>query len=318
MNRNEFNVPSNLLRLAQHVVQLAELDQSEYTAVLDVLRNRKGEIIFTGVGKSGAIAAKCAATANSNRLRSLFMDCTNGLHGDLGRVSKDDVVIALSKSGSSEELSSFLQGCPADHRILITEAKGSPCEAAATLVVRLPKSTEICSIGLSPTTSTLAQLAFLDCLIVQLSYEEGLSKEDFASGHPGGKLGRLHKYRVGDIMRKASDLPYWHGLSSIDIMMEMTKHHCGYCFVYLDGNIGLVTDGDIRRARVSNPDHELNHMRRDQVCWSPKQVSPYAMLDEALAYMGDLSMLVVAEGPLDQTHTLLGVITKNQILEFLK
>ncbi|MEK7744541.1 MAG: KpsF/GutQ family sugar-phosphate isomerase [Elusimicrobiota bacterium] len=212
----------------------------------------RGKVIVTGVGKSGLIAQKIAATLSSTGTPAFYLHPSEAMHGDLGMVDHKDLVLAVGKSGESSELTALL---PALKRlgvllIALTASEDSTLARAADIVLRTPVEREACPLNLSPTCSTTAALAVGDALAVALMRLRRFRKEHFAALHPGGQLGKRLTLLVDDLMRRGADLPTVRPSAPAgELLLEMTRKHAGAaCVVDGRGRLkGLVTDYDIRR-----------------------------------------------------------------------
>lgn len=220
---------------------------------VEVLRTCKGKVIVTGVGKSGLIAQKMAATFVSTGTPALFLHAGEGMHGDIGIVARGDVVIAVGKSGESEELVTIL---PVARKagatiIAITARPESTVAQLADLVLVTPVEEEACPLNMAPTCSTTAALVLGDALAVTLMRLRNFQPSDFAFNHPGGQLGRRLLFTVGDVMRGGEANPMISISASPKAMLvEMTNKRAGAVSVVDDDRrlVGLVTDYDIRRV----------------------------------------------------------------------
>jgi arabinose-5-phosphate isomerase len=222
-----------------------------FEAAVALLKKAKGRVIVTGMGKSGHVGRKIAATLASTGTPAFFVHPGEASHGDLGMVTPDDVLLALSWSGETAELRDLV----AFSRrfgvglVAITAAADSALGKAADVVLDLPRAEEACPNGLAPTTSTLMQLAIGDALAIALLEQRGFTASDFRDFHPGGKLGALLA-QVRDVMHSGEELPLKVvGTSMSDVLIEMTRKGFGCCGITApDGRlIGIVTDGDLRR-----------------------------------------------------------------------
>ena len=242
-----------------------------YGKAVELILRCRGKVVVTGVGKSGLIGQKIAATFTATGTPAVFLHPSEGLHGDLGVVQKGDVVLAIGKSGESEELTAIL---PSLRRIgvrivALTAKARSTLARSAEVVLLTPIEAEACPLNLAPTCSTTAALAVGDALAVVLMKLRGFRKEDFALLHPGGSLGKSLTLRVADIMRGGEDNPVIGLKAPVSrMLMEMTRKRAGAVSI-VDGKgrlAGLVTDYDIRRrlergedilsapiARIMNP-----------------------------------------------------------------
>ncbi|WP_395660663.1 SIS domain-containing protein [Aestuariivirga sp.] len=258
---------------------------------VQVIREAKGRVVMTGMGKSGHIARKIAATLASTGTPASFVHPAEASHGDLGMITAEDVVIMISNSGESPELRDILTysrrfSVPL---VAITSAPQSSLGKEADIVLPLPRAREACPNGLAPTTSTLLQLALGDALAMALLEDKGFSALDFRKFHPGGKLGAQLKH-VRDIMHPREELPLGpEALPMSDVLIVMTRRSYG-CFGVVDEQdrlAGIVTDGDLRRNMT--PDL-LKRSAGSVMTRAPKTISPDALASEALAQLNDLKI----------------------------
>ncbi|HVK38381.1 MAG TPA: KpsF/GutQ family sugar-phosphate isomerase [Candidatus Kapabacteria bacterium] len=231
--------------------RVGRLLDTSFKEAVDLLVDCPGKVIVTGVGKSGIIAQKITATLNSTGTPAFYLHPADALHGDLGMVRGDDVVIVLSKSGDTMELSLLL---PSLRRagVAIIAITGNPDSAlarSATVVIDCSVEREACPLDLAPTASTTAMLALGDALAVVLYESKGFTREDFALTHPGGMLGRRLLLRVEDIMKRGDDLPIVAPDAAFhDVILEISRKRLGCALVAEEGRLlGIVTDGDLRR-----------------------------------------------------------------------
>lgn len=263
------------------------LDES-LTQALDVMQNAKGRIIITGMGKSGHIGKKIAASLASTGTPSFFVHPAEASHGDLGMITEDDVVIAISNSGESRELVDILNYCKrfGIKLIAITKNSESSLGKAGDIVLLLPNNGEACPLGLAPTNSTTATLVLGDILTAGLIQRKGFTKSDFNQRHPGGKLGSILQ-RVSDLMHTDSEMPILEENSNMQqVLLEMTSKRLGCVgFVNTDGDFtGMLTDGDLRRCLNSDI---LNKKALDVMTKNPKTISKDTMASEAIKIMHD-------------------------------
>src|SRR5437868_8030633 len=222
-----------------------------FTETVDIIRQAKGRVIVTGLGKSGHVARKIAATLASTGTPAFFVHAAEASHGDLGMITPDDVIIALSWSGEQPEMKNLVNYSSrfAIPMIALTSNATSSLGEAARIVLELPKAREACPHNLAPTTSTLMQSAIGDALAIALLESRGFTALEFASFHPGGKLGAMLKH-TSDLMRSGDAVPLKPlGTSMSDALVEMSAKGFG-CVAIIDarGHIaGIVTDGDLRR-----------------------------------------------------------------------
>ena len=258
------------------------------TKALDMIQETKGRIIVTGMGKSGHIARKIAATLASTGTPSFFVHPAEASHGDLGMVTNDDKIIAISNGGESRELSDILlyakrYGIPL---IAITKNPESTLGKAGDIVLKLPDDGEACPLGLAPTSSTTATLVLGDVLAIALMERKGFTKTDYKQRHPGGKLGAILK-KVSDLMHKGDDMPIVNEDTSMqEALLVMTSKMLG-CVGIVDNDgklVGIITDGDLRRWLTSDV---LNKKVSDVMTKNPKVVSPDILAAEALNIMNN-------------------------------
>ena len=264
------------------------LDADSLTKALDLMQNSKGRIIITGMGKSGHIGKKIAASLASTGTPSFFVHPAEASHGDLGMITEDDVVIAISNSGESKELVDILNYCKrfGITLIAITKNPESSLGKAGDVVLALPNNGEACPLGLAPTNSTTATLVLGDILTIGMIERKGFSKEDFNDRHPGGKLGAILK-RVSDLMHTGQEMPILDENANMQaVLLEMTSKRLGCVgFINQSGVLtGILTDGDLRRCLSSKI---LEEKAVDLMTRNPKTISPDAMTAEALKIMHD-------------------------------
>ena len=278
--RNTIDKEIDTLRVLEN-----DLDNS-LTEALDMMQNAKGRVILTGMGKSGHIAKKIAASLASTGTPSFFVHPAEASHGDLGMITEDDVVIAISNSGESKELVDILNyskrfGIPL---IAITKNPHSSLGKAGDVVLKLPDNGEACPLGLAPTSSTTATLVLGDVLTVAMIERNGFTKTQFNQRHPGGKLGSVLQ-KVSDLMHSGEEMPLLGENANMhDVLLEMTSKRLGCVgFVNADGILtGILTDGDLRRC-LSND--ILNKCGIDVMTRNPKVIAPSAMASEAVKLM---------------------------------
>ncbi len=259
-----------------------------FVAALDILAAVTGRVVVTGMGKSGHIARKIAATLASTGTSAFYVHPAEASHGDLGMIAAGDAVFALSNSGETMELADMVHYCKRFEIPLVslTGNGASSLAEAADVSLVIPPSVEACPLGLAPTTSTTVMLALGDAIAVALLDRKGFSHDDFHALHPGGKLGR-RLLKVRDIMHAGNELP----LTTPDVAMaealiEMTAKGFG-CIGVVDGAgkfIGIVTDGDLRRHMSG----DLTTRTVGEVMTAgPKSVTPDMLAAEALHFMNE-------------------------------
>lgn len=274
----------------------------------------KGRVIVTGVGKSGHIGSKIAATLASTGTPAFFVHPAEANHGDLGMIARDDAILAMSWSGESQELKGIVAysrrfGIPL---IAMTAGETSALAREADIVLLLPRADEACPYGLAPTTSALMQLVIGDALAIALLEARGFTPEHFRNFHPGGRLG-ANLTQVGEMMRTGDALPVVSlGTRMPEAVMELSKKRVGcVCVVDKSGALaGIITDGDIARHLTRNL---AEATVEDIMTRSPKTIDPGMLAGEAIAFLNEhhISALVVVEAGrpvgLVHFHDLLGV-----------
>lgn len=284
---------------------VTRLDE-RFLAAVDLILNCPGRIVVSGMGKSGHIARKIASTLASTGTPAFFVHPAEASHGDLGMITRDDVVLALSNSGESPELLTIVPILKRTGARLISMTGNPASTLAREADVHLDASVarEACPLGLAPTASTTAALALGDALAVALLDARGFGAEDFARSHPGGALGRRLLVHVADVMRTGEALPRVpRGASLRDALLEMTAKGMGMtAVVNADGTVaGIYTDGDLRRCLDRGVD--VHSTCIDEVMTtSPRVIAPHKLAAEAVAHMEEhkvYTLLVVdAEGHL--------------------
>jgi arabinose-5-phosphate isomerase len=265
----------------------AGLDES-FARAVETLFDAKGRIVLTGIGKSGHVARKIAATLASTGSVAMFVHATEASHGDLGMIGADDVILALSKTGETRELADVIAYATRFKipLIAITVAPGSALGRAADIVLAIPDAPEAADELNAPTTSTTLQLALGDALAVALLERRGFRPQDFRVFHPGGKLGAMLR-TVGDLMHGANELPLVTLETPMkDALLVMTEKRWGIVGVTgPDGRLaGAITDGDLRR----HIEGLMSHTAGEVMTAGPKKTVPPGMLaSEALALMSD-------------------------------
>ena len=243
----------NVVRIeANAVAQLEQSINKDFVKAIDIIYNAKGRVVLTGMGKSGLIARKIVATLNSTGTAAIYMHPTDALHGDLGMVRREDVVIIISKSGATDEISKLL---PMFKRlgVKLIAMSGNPDSQLvkeSDVFLNISVIEEACPHDLAPTSSTTATLVMGDALSVALLQKRGFTAEDFALLHPGGSLGKRLSLKIDEIMTKGDGVPIVKENASIkDIILEMTSKRLGTtCVVNDTGKLtGVITDGDLRR-----------------------------------------------------------------------
>jgi len=283
-----------------------------FVAVVELIQQAKGRVIVTGLGKSGHMGRKIAATLASTGTPAFFVHAAEAGHGDLGMITADDVILALSWSGEQPEMKNLVNYSArfAIPMIAVTSNAASSLGQAADLVLELPKAREACPHNLAPTTSTLMQGAIGDAIAIALLEGRGFTALEFAGFHPGGKLGAMLKF-VRDYMRTGDEMPVkLAGTKMSDAVVEMSAKGLGcVCIVNGNGEIaGIITDGDLRRHM--RPDL-LTAPVDDIMTRQPKTVPPSMLATEMLEVLNarKITTLIVTEA-----NKLVGIVHVHDLL----
>lgn len=294
--------PASILKRAREVLDteaagilslIDRLDESFVQAV-DLLHSCQGKVVVTGMGKSGLICRKIAATLSSTGTPSLFLHAGDATHGDMGMIVKGDVILAISNSGETDEI---LKLIPTIKRlgiklIVITGHPNSTLSRAADVILNATVKEEACPLGLSPTASTTAALALGDALAVVLLEKKGFNEEDYALRHPGGILGRKLLLRVEDLMHRDAELPVVHEETPMkETLLEITSKRLGVTGVVDEKGdlIGVITDGDLRRG-LESKGNIFHFKARDLMSRNPKTIPADALAARAVAVMEEHSI----------------------------
>ncbi len=259
---------------------LMKMEQSigdEFVQAVEAILNCGSKLVLTGMGKSGLIARKISATLASTGTPSFFLHPAEAFHGDLGMISPDDVVLAISYSGESDEVLKIIPFIETNGNTLIGMSGNDKSTLAkhSNIHLNVAVETEACILKLAPTTSTTAQIAMGDALAVALMRERAFTSQDFARLHPGGSLGRRLLMTVGNVMR-SENLPIVEpGCSAKDMIHTISKGGLGLIVVCEDDKImGIITDGDIRRAMERREADFFSLEAKDIYTPNPKSISP--------------------------------------------
>jgi arabinose-5-phosphate isomerase len=308
------NSPSASLRPSEFVrVEAAALQelalrldaamQAPFARAVELLlqsAEKNCRIILTGIGKSGIIARKVAATMRSTGTQAHFLHAAEAIHGDLGMLAVGDIVLALSYSGETEELLRLL---PTLKRLKVTLIAISGCNTstlaqASDIFLDSSVSIEACSLNLAPTASTTVMLALGDALALELSHRRGWRAEDFADLHPGGRIGK-RLARVRDLMHQGEAMPQVARSTLMpQVIYEMSRKKLGMTTVLEDGRLaGMISDGDLRRLLERDGSHALEHTAGDILNPNPVTISQDAFASAALALMEErkITALIVTD-----------------------
>lgn len=273
-----------------------------FAQAVSLLKDIKGKVVVTGIGKSGIIGTKIAATMASTGTLAIFMHAAEGLHGDLGMITKNDIVIAISNSGNSDEVIAIIPAIKKIGAKIIgmTGNKNSKLAKLSDIVIDIGVEKEACPLNLAPTSSTTVTLAMGDALSAVLIKLKQFKPENFALYHPGGNLGRRLLLKVKDVMHKGKELPLIDENDDMEkILFELTdKKMIGVLVVEGDKLLGIITEGDVRRA-LKNREAFFNLKAKDIMTKNPMFVNQEDMAVDALEIMenreSQISVLPVLE-----------------------
>ena len=299
--------------------KLRDSIDTTFNNVVEVLYNCQGKVVMMGIGKTGIIAHKMAASFASTGTPSIFVNAAEAVHGDLGMINANDVAILVSNSGSTNEILNIIDplhrlGCTI---IAMTGNMDSPLAQRADYALSIHVDTEACPLGIAPTTSTTATLLMGDALMVCLMEMRQFKAEDFALYHPGGALGRkllgrVHRVMTTDVPRVTADASFR------DVVCEMSDKHLGMTMVYdqlPEGKcLGIITDGDIRRAIQKYNDVHIT--AADIMTPSYKHIAKDALLTDALAIMDTYNITTLAVTETEKTTDIIGIISIHHIIDF--
>ncbi len=310
MNSTVLSTAIRTIRLeAQSVDGLASLLTVDFEKAVHLINETPGRFVISGIGKSAIIAQKIVATLNSTGTASLFMHAADAIHGDLGMIQQNDIVMIISKSGESPEIKLLVPLIKNFGNPLIGMVGNTNSFLAnqSNYVLNTTVSAEACPNNLAPTSSTTAQIVMGDALAVCLMELKGFSGSDFAKIHPGGNLGKRLYLRVADLFSQ-NDPPQVLGTATLrQVIVEMTQKRLGATAVVNHQNelIGIITDGDLRR--MLEKDGDLQHIRASDIFTSnPKTILPNELAVNALECLreNDISQLAVT----DEMNKYLGVL----------
>lgn len=301
---------------AEGILKLIDRIDNSFVEMVDLIYKSKGRLIIGGIGKSGIVGRKIVATLNSTGTRSFFLHPVEAMHGDLGIVSKDDIFLALSNSGETDELNVLVptirkMGCKV---ISFTGNKNSTLAKHSDIVIDVGVEREACPLGLAPTASTTALLAIGDALAVALINRRDFKPSDFRKIHPGGVLGQRLSNKVKDIMITGESLPLvCEGVGFYEAILKVDSGGIGAAVVVKDDNTlsGIITDGDIRRTIAKKrPVFELK--AEDVMTKDPRKAGPDTPAYDALYLMERFQITVL---PItDSGNKILGVLHLHDIL----
>ncbi len=304
----------------QEIDQLAKVSAAigpEMNAVVDMIYRSKGKVVVTGIGKTGLIGRKIAASLASTGTLAVFMNATDAVHGDLGMVCRGDVVLAISNSGSTIEITNLL---PPLRKIgasivALTGHPDSPLGREADLILNIGVEAEACPLGLAPTSSTTATLVMGDALTICLMHRRGFDIDHYALFHPGGALGRRLLTRVRDLM--STDIPTVKEDDIFrDVIYTVSDRRKGMTMVVNAEGVmtGIITDGDIRRA-VQRFEDIVNKRAVDFMTHGFKKIAANAQIEDALRLMTTNKITSLAVTEPSDSSTIIGLITIHDIID---
>ena len=302
---------------AEAILALVDKVDGAFEAACNIILACKGRVVVTGMGKSGLIGKKIAATLASTGTPALFLHPAEGIHGDLGMVMRGDVIIAISNSGETEEIVKLL---PVFKRlsvpvIALTGGLNSTLSKVADATIDVGVSEEACPLGLAPTASTTAALAMGDAIAITLLDLRGFKEEDFACFHPGGSLGKRLLLHVYDLMHKGEAVPVIRADAGMrEALFEITSKKMGVTTVVdVDGRlVGVITDGDLRRF-LEKSDDLFSKTAGELAGKSPKVISQDALAAEAVAVMEKHSITSLVS--VDDKGRPIGIIHLHDLLK---
>jgi len=303
---------------ARALAALAQRLDGSFARAVEVIRGCRGKVAVTGMGKSGLVGRKIASTLASTGTQSFFLHPAEAMHGDLGMLGRADVVVALSNSGETEEIVRILPiikrlGCPL---VVITGGASSSLARAGDVVLDVSVDAEACPLGLAPTASTTAALGMGDALAMALLVDRGFKPEDFAVRHPGGSLGRQLFLKVEDLMHTGDALPrVAAGAPMREVIVQITAKRLGAAAVVDERSnlLGIVTDGDLRRAMERFPD-VFGRTAGEVMTRNPKGVEPQMLAAEALRLLEQHQITVLLVHPPRHPRKLLGILHLHDLL----
>ena len=287
-----------------------------FEVIIDIIFECRGRIIFTGIGKSGHISKKISATLSSTGTSSFFMHSTEAFHGDLGMIQSDDIVVAISYSGETEDLLKTIPiikklGCSV---IGVSGNDGSTLSKISDYHQLIKVEKEACPLDLAPTSSATATLVWGDALAISLMNKKNFKPQDFAQSHPGGTLGKRLLLAAGDVMVSGDDIPIinQHELSK-DVIKTISEKGMGVTFVSSDSKniIGLITDGDIRRA-IDDSNYFFDMTAQDFMSETFISVDPDELASKCLKIMAEKRIGCLA---VMQDKELVGVVNQKDLVK---
>ncbi len=319
--QNQDLVEELFLQTQAHLAHFFDkLNLNALRNVVAHLLDCKGTIFLSGVGKSGIVSKKIAMTMNSCGIKAGFLSPLNALHGDVGIISQQDVVLLLSKSGETDEL---LALCPVLRNkgaslVAVVSESGSRLAKACDLTMELPVAKELCPFDIAPTTSTTVQLVFGDLVAIALMRSKKITIDNFVENHPAGQIGKRLILKVSDLMVRGASLPLCRPKELLgEVLVELSNKKSG-CIMIVDDYmtlLGVFTDGDLRRALQKHSAQALSLPIEELMTKTPRSIEAGALAYDAMKQMesnqkGAITSLAVVEG-----ETLIGLIRLHDIIQ---
>ncbi len=301
--KSEIIIPVALRTLglqASSISDLAAFIDKNFVKAVELVAYSKGRLVVSGIGKSAIVAQKIVATLNSTGTPSIFMHAADAIHGDLGMIQKEDIVLVISKSGDSPEIKVLIPLVKSFGNTLIGMVGNIHSYLAKNcdILINTTVSQEACPNNLAPTTSTTAQMVMGDALAVCLMEMKGFNSEDFARFHPGGTLGKKLYLRVSDLVNQQQQPAIQPGAPVKEVIMEITRNRLGAAAVINESRqiVGIITDGDLRRMLEKN-DVITSLKASDIMSKSPRQITADSLAAEAFELMrkNNINQLLVTE-----------------------
>ena len=310
------NIALETLKLeSKSIMDLSSVIDSNFCEIIDILKESHGKIVLTGIGKSAIIGMKISATLNSTGSKSIFVHLGDALHGDMGVISEDDIVICISKSGESDEIKSLSNYLTKNEITLIGVScvKGSSLDKFSRMFIHTKIDREACHNNLAPTTSSACHLAIGDAIAMTLQKLKGFTPQDFSKYHPSGNLGKKLTLTLNNLIDK-NRKPFVEKSSSfLKIIDEISSNMYGATAVIQDNTIvGVITDGDIRRV-IEKKQNIENISASDFMNKNPKIMTENTLAFEALKHMREnrISQVLI----IDSSNVYLGIV---HVLDIIK
>ncbi len=316
---NSFEKVVELLKLEADAIEQSakRLEKSVVEKTIEILENCKGNVIVTGIGKSGIIAQKIAQTLTSTGTVAIFVHPSDALHGSLGIITKGDVVIAVSNSGETDEILLLLPTLKG-RTICIISIVGNPSSTLARqsdVILDSSVDQEACPLNLAPTTSTTVALALGDAIAMTLMEAKGLTAEDFAANHPAGRLGKRLTLKVSNLMHDSPNVAPDDGW--LEVVKAISRHSLGAVNVVSEGNelVGIITEGDLRRTIEKTEAKNLENLTAAQMMTrQPTTIAPETLAFDALKLMENRPMQISVLPVIDEQGSCVGLIRLHDIV----